>query len=222
MESASNTIDWDDLKILLRAAQNPRFCGSVEDAKQFFDGKRKGDSNAMIAAFPYIVYEALPKAPDVTPAQRKLLGDYPLNTNVAVDVKLDKYIGEVSVAGWKIVEDELEKVIAPTTADRAALCATFLKHLEAALSNGITMNKSTDLTLGLVGPRDMKCAEYPAYPLGKTAQITLEPGKDRFYHSWFRSTNYKPTLTDNERAKLVKELIGMMNLFAKDIIKEQK
>jgi hypothetical protein len=50
-------------------------------------GKRPADSNAMIAAFPYIVYEALPKAPDVTPAQRKALGTYPININVA---KLNK------------------------------------------------------------------------------------------------------------------------------------
>jgi hypothetical protein len=215
-------MDWDDLKILLRAAQNPRFCGSVEDANQFFAGKRPGDSNAMIAAFPYIVYEALPKAPDVTPAQRKVLGNYPTNINVAVDVKFDKYIHQLSAVGWESVQDELEKVIAPTTANRAALCATFLTHLDKALSNGIAFNKSTDLTLGLVGPRDMKCEDYPKYPLGKTASITLELGKDVFYHSYFKSTNYKGTPTDKEREKLVKELIGVMITFGKEIIKGQK
>jgi len=221
MASASGTLDWDDLKILLRAAQNPRFCGSVENAKLFFAGERPGDSNAMIAAFPYIVYEALPKAPDVTPAQRKLLGEYPMNINVAIDVTLDKYIYKPSVAGWGPVQAELEK-IAPTAADREALCATFLTHLEAALSNGIAFNNSADLTLGLVGPRDMKCEEYPKYPLGKTASITLEPGKDIFYHLWFKSTNYKGTPTNDERAKLVKELIGVMIGFATEIIKGQK
>jgi hypothetical protein len=87
MEPAVGTIDWDDLKLLLRAAQNPRFCVSVDDAKAFFAGKRPGDSIAMIAAFPYIVYEPLPEAPDVTPTQRKALGTYPINTNVA---KLNK------------------------------------------------------------------------------------------------------------------------------------
>lgn len=216
------TIDWDDLKILLRAAQNPRFCGSVDDAKAFYAGKRPGDSNAMIAAFPYIVYEALPKAPDVTPAQRKALGNYPVNINVAVDIKLDKYIHQLSHVGWEAVQNELESVIAPTPANRAALCAVFERHLEAALSNGIAFNKSSDLTLGMVGPRDMKCEDYPKYPLGKTASITLEKGKDVFDPKFFKSTNYKPNPTDKERAKLVKELVGAMIAMAGEIVKLQK
>jgi hypothetical protein len=192
------------------AAQNPRFCGSVDDAKAFFAGRRPGDSNAMIAAFPYIVYEALPEAPDVTPAQTKALGNYPININVAVDIKIDKYIHQLPGVGWEAIQDELEKVIAPTATNRAALCATFEKHLEEALSNGIEFNKSTDLTLGMAGPRDMKCEGYPKYPLGKTASIKLEQGKDVFDPSFFKSANYKGNLTDKERAKLVKELIGAM------------
>lgn len=179
MEPAVGTVDWEDLEILLRAPQNPRFCGSVDDAKALFAGKRPGDSNTMIAAFPYIVYKALPKAPDVTPAQRKALENYPSNINVAVDIKLDKYIHQLSGVGWEAVQDELEKVIAPTPANRAALCATFEKHLKEALGNGIAFNKRTDLTLGTVGPRDMKCGDYPKHPLGKTASITLN-GKDVF------------------------------------------
>jgi hypothetical protein len=175
----------------------------------------------MIAAFPYIVYEALPNAPDVTPAQRKL-GTFPKNINVAIDTKLDKYIHQLTHVGWQAVQDELKKVIAPTTANRAALCATFEKHLEAALSNGIAFNNSTDLTLGLVEPRDMKCEEYPKYPLGKTASITLEKGKDVFDPKFFKSTNYKGKPTDKDRAKLVKELAGAMIAMAREIIKEQK
>ena len=176
----------------------------------------------MIAAFPYIVYEALPKAPDVTPAQRRALGNYPININVAVDIKLDKYIHQLSGIGWEAVQDELEKVIAPTPANRTALCATFEKHLEEALSNGIAFNKSTNLTLGMVGPRDMKCEDYPKYPLGKTASITLEKGKDVFDPSFFKSTNYKGNPTDKDRGKLVKELIGAMKAMAEVIIKGQK
>jgi hypothetical protein len=222
MEPAVCTIDWDDLKILPRAAQNPRVCGSVDDAKAFFAGRRSGDSNALIAAFPYIAYEALPKSPDITPAQKKALGNYPININIAVDIKLGKYIHQLSGVGWEAIQDELEKVIAPTAANRGALCATFEKHLDEALGNGIAFNKSTDLTLGMVGPREMKCEDYTKYPLGKTASITLEPEKDVFDPSFFKSTNYKGNPTDKERARLVKELIGALIAMAKEIIKGQK
>jgi hypothetical protein len=131
----------------------------------------------MSAAFPYIVYEALPKAPDVTPAQSKALGNYPININVAVDIKLDKYIHQLSGVGWEAVRDELEKVIAPILPERAALCKTLEKHLEEALCNGISFNKSTDLALGMVGPRDMKCEDYPKYPLGRRLPLHWNPGR---------------------------------------------
>jgi hypothetical protein len=72
------------------------------------------------------------------------------------------------------------------------------------------------------GPRDMKCEEYGKYPLGKTASIALEKGKDIFDPSFFKSTNYKGNPTVQEKAKLVKELVGAMIAMAREIIKEQK
>jgi hypothetical protein len=143
-----------------------------------------------------------------------MFSDYPLNANLVVDLALDKYIHELWAVGWEAVQDELEKNIAPTPAERAALCKRLEKHLEEALGNGIAFNKSTELTLAMVGPRDMECLDYSKYPLGKTASFTLD-GKDVLYGSFFRSTNYHGTPEDNtERAKLVKELITALKALA--------
>jgi hypothetical protein len=41
------------------------------------------------------------------------------------------------------------------------------------------------------GAEGYECEDYPKYPFGKTASITLELGKDVLHLSFFKSMNYK-------------------------------
>lgn len=184
-------------------------------------GQMGGDSISMIAAFPIVIFEALPEAKGhpTLPAGQSSVQRGPKQNDIVAAV-LSDHIHERTQTTWKLVEKMVLRM-APTTEAKDKLHKLFFSKLREALSTGIKTNNSTILTLAMVAPKTVACREYGAtYPLGKTGSVTLGEADIR-HPSYFKSDKYSVGQHNGpEMDVLAEHLIGVMLVLATKIAGE--
>lgn len=133
------SLAWEQLLTLVKAAHNPRFCGPLSVAQSILANGATGDFCAFMAGLPTVVRQALPHAPDPVLKSYTKVG-MTIQGNATIDQAVTDYLNAAfppnpqakewyppyspaAKQAWLELMKELETV-APTATDRQALCSS--------------------------------------------------------------------------------------------------